>query len=299
MRCPKCGFISFDKLSSCGKCSKPISLGKLNLNGMVYAVVPPNYLSGEHEEYEDSDASFDETVAVDDDFEADSDLDFDQTTDEDFDLEQDDFTLDTDDDLETDDDLDIEMDLNEFEDSSSSEDDLGVVELEAGGDDFDLEMTMDEDTITPDFALDGEDDSTDLGSLDLALDDDFGEQAEISTDSDMELDIKEESSVEDKSASPDLDFGDIDISDLEAPSEQEGIQPNILDEVSAPSQSKQSVEVNPDGADLEDMQMGDLGLANSESTPSTPQTKTSAKGSKTGTALDDFEIDLGDLISND
>ena len=290
MRCPKCGFISFDKISSCGKCSKPINLGKLNLNGMVHDVIPPNYLSGEHEEYEDSDAGFDETVAVDDDFENDSDLDFDQTTDEDFDLEQDDFTLDSDDNME--------MDLNEFEDTNETEDDFGGSELEADSNDIDLDISMDDDTITPDFTLDSEDDSTGLGSLDLVMDDDLDQQSAPSIDTNMELEI-EESPVKDELASPELDFGDIDISDLDTPSGQEEIEANILDEVSAPSPPKQPVQVNPDGADLEDLQMGDLGMANNGPAPSTPKTKTSAKGSKTGTALDDFEIDLGDLMSDD
>jgi len=243
---------------------------------MVCNVLAPNFLSGDHGDHDEEQGDFDATMTVDENYGDQSDLDFNQTTDEDFDLEQDDFTLDGNDD-------ELGLDLNDFSDSSSEPssetEDFNFGETQAG-DNFDLEMTTD-DTITPDFDLGLENESSDLGSLDLVMD---KSGAELETPASGELEISESDS-EGLIASPDLNFGDIDISDLEAPVEKPA--------------TKQSIQVNPDGVDLEDLQMGDLGLESSATPAVTPKGKPGSKVKKTGTALDDFEIDLGDLISKD
>jgi len=44
MRCPKCGFITFDHLDTCLKCNKNIKSASENLHGSVYNVSAPTFL---------------------------------------------------------------------------------------------------------------------------------------------------------------------------------------------------------------------------------------------------------------
>ena len=46
MRCPKCGFISFDHLSSCAKCGRDISETASELQGTSIKVESPMFLGG-------------------------------------------------------------------------------------------------------------------------------------------------------------------------------------------------------------------------------------------------------------
>jgi len=46
MRCPKCGFISFDHLTSCAKCGRDISEVASDLQGTSIKVESPMFLSG-------------------------------------------------------------------------------------------------------------------------------------------------------------------------------------------------------------------------------------------------------------
>ena len=52
MRCPKCGYISFDHSESCGKCGKDISSLSTELNGVGYQVKPPSFLNIEYDDEE-------------------------------------------------------------------------------------------------------------------------------------------------------------------------------------------------------------------------------------------------------
>lgn len=45
MRCPKCGYISFDHLEHCLKCKKDISVVSNTLHGTVFNVVVPSFLN--------------------------------------------------------------------------------------------------------------------------------------------------------------------------------------------------------------------------------------------------------------
>ncbi len=54
MRCPKCGFISFDHLEECLKCKKNIKAISDSLFGSTYNVTPPNFLHLDREEKEES-----------------------------------------------------------------------------------------------------------------------------------------------------------------------------------------------------------------------------------------------------
>lgn len=44
MRCPKCGFVSYDLAETCGKCGKNISGASTELHGTVASVGPPAFL---------------------------------------------------------------------------------------------------------------------------------------------------------------------------------------------------------------------------------------------------------------
>jgi len=50
MRCPKCGYISFDHLEACLKCKKDISVASEALQGGVLHVTPPIFLNLQPEE---------------------------------------------------------------------------------------------------------------------------------------------------------------------------------------------------------------------------------------------------------
>jgi len=67
MRCPKCGYISFDHLEECLKCKKNIKTASDDLQGSVFNVTPPVFLKFQPED-RSLDASSDEMdVFVDDD----------------------------------------------------------------------------------------------------------------------------------------------------------------------------------------------------------------------------------------
>ena len=64
MKCPKCGYISFDYNDSCPKCNKDISAEREKMNLPSYAPNPPSLLTaltGEGDEPE-FDLFFEETL---------------------------------------------------------------------------------------------------------------------------------------------------------------------------------------------------------------------------------------------
>jgi hypothetical protein len=60
MRCPKCGFISFDHLTSCAKCGRDIGQVAAELQGTTIKVETPMFLSGALAAFSESGGSFDE-----------------------------------------------------------------------------------------------------------------------------------------------------------------------------------------------------------------------------------------------
>ena len=58
MRCPKCGFISFDHLTSCAKCGKDIAEVASELQGTSINVETPMFLSGALAAYAERQESF-------------------------------------------------------------------------------------------------------------------------------------------------------------------------------------------------------------------------------------------------
>ena len=60
MRCPKCGFISFDHLTSCGKCGKDVAEVASELQGTSIKLEAPMFLSAALASYGDREGSFEE-----------------------------------------------------------------------------------------------------------------------------------------------------------------------------------------------------------------------------------------------
>ncbi len=60
MRCPKCGFISFDHLTSCAKCGKDIAEVASELQGTSIKLETPMFLSAALAGYGDREGSFEE-----------------------------------------------------------------------------------------------------------------------------------------------------------------------------------------------------------------------------------------------
>ena len=60
MRCPKCGFISFDHLTSCAKCGKDIAEVASELQGTSIKVETPMFLSPALAAFADREESFEE-----------------------------------------------------------------------------------------------------------------------------------------------------------------------------------------------------------------------------------------------
>jgi len=79
MRCPKCGYISFDQINHCLRCGKNIETTAAEVNGGAYNVPAPDYLLFDvHERREQDDAdSSEKTVFSEEVQEAAEDVDFD------------------------------------------------------------------------------------------------------------------------------------------------------------------------------------------------------------------------------
>lgn len=132
MRCPKCGYISFDHLETCLNCSKDLSDSLSSVQGTTYHATPPMFLQISSDEGMGEDAREFETDVeeMDDDLEVvDPDLDIllKEETDSGSEeaLSQDSFgvpdegdTTDFDEDAEEED-REIEIDLSQFEDAGA------------------------------------------------------------------------------------------------------------------------------------------------------------------------------------
>ncbi|MBM9520170.1 hypothetical protein JWG39_10120 [Desulforhopalus vacuolatus] len=65
MRCPKCGYISFDQVDKCLRCGKNIKSTSVEVNGSAYNVPAPGYLVFDvHERREQNDADFSEEIVL-------------------------------------------------------------------------------------------------------------------------------------------------------------------------------------------------------------------------------------------
>jgi hypothetical protein len=239
MRCPKCGFISFDQLGTCKKCNKNISELTAEIEGTVFAVPAPPFFH------------FDPGSAG--------------------------------------------TEIQENADDGALFGSPETVE-EAGG----LSLSTGEES-----SLDQKDDSAGDAEATIAFDDleKVENRNEIILDTD-----KEGERVETENDDLQLDFGDIDISDLAPPEADVDIsttesltlgeeEPSVAD--MPDDSSPASASVAP-GSGLADLQVDDLDLE--APAPLVAGSRVGDKlmpSVKTGTALDDFDIDLGELISEE
>ncbi len=136
MRCPKCGFISFDHLENCLKCKKNIKNASDNLSGSVYNVAAPAFLKfttePESDEVDVMDAFMDDEATFVDDEISDPDLD---------------------------------ILLDDAEDSGDDEIQFEALPEEESGIDIDI-TDDDEDDVPPSFSLDDFDDEVDFSDSD-------------------------------------------------------------------------------------------------------------------------------------
>ena len=238
MRCPKCGYISFDHQEICRKCNKNIGDTVTEINGTVCDALAPSFLQLDATDRFSTKTS-PPKITEENVISADSGSDFAMRDDVDVDLFQGDKKIAFADDSE-----ELVMDLDDFKEVSLQED-------------YTLDLEEDRGGIKMDF--------------------------------------------------PPLDFGDLDISDLAPPDKEEGIQ-QFEEELKLAgkepvavlsenfSQQEKILAVKSTG--LEDLQVNGLNL----DTP-TKFVVGSAAGKryfppvKTGTALDKFDVDLGELFA--
>nr|WP_321465764.1 hypothetical protein [uncultured Desulfobulbus sp.] len=251
MRCPKCGYTSFDHLESCKKCHKTFGPASEEINGTTYEAVAPLFLKITKDL---------EKKVLPKPVEK---IDFDEI-------------------------------VPEEEESTP---------LRPG---IDTEFTLDEALVTEaehqgrDIALDNEELVVDL--------DDF---QEVAPRDEFTLDLDKTPGQGDADLPP-IDFGDLDISDLGPPSKEEGAEISLErnepvteqvaflqpeEPVASPQPPKP--EKGRDKSGLEDLNFNGLDLESPTKIISgSAAGKRYLPSVKTGTALDKFDIDLGDLFSD-
>ncbi len=309
MRCPKCNYISFDEMEICGGCKKNISKYSQVLHGVIFKAASPDFLwfqkpEEEHEETdvleEDAEGEIAEPEA--DDAEIDMGLDVDDgdsegegpETDNTVEFVADAEELDLDGTAADEEPQEIEFDLDSGPEAESGQ------KEEAQEIEFDLDDGKTEEKGLPDLSMDGLDD------LDMQLED-----AEESASPSVKLDkvpetkktVKKQAAAAPKAS---LDLDDLDLSGLMPPAADEAHDIS-LDEIgelslessaTTPSQKEKKKGSNEDDIDLlSDLSMDGLDL----SAPILPPAGSAAgkkmrPTAKTGTALDSFDIDLGDLL---
>jgi len=130
MRCPKCGYISFDRLEKCLNCNKDIETISSNLSGSTYNIEAPSYLNlnrvkkvepSEHLDLADEQSFNDQDEFFDDELEILVGEDEADTEEEITLMEDDQVDLESAAGDEEDDDREIEFDFSQFEDADEQE----------------------------------------------------------------------------------------------------------------------------------------------------------------------------------
>ena len=237
MRCPKCGYISFDYQNICRKCNKDIGDAVTEVNGTVCEALPPAFLQlGTKKPFRAQPLAPEA--------------------------------------------IDPEIEL------ADSVPEFGVRE-----------------GIDTDFVLGDEETALTDDKEELVMD--LDDLSEVSPREEYTLDLEESSGIEPDL--PTLDFGDLDISDLAPPDKEQPASPQFEEElqlttpepVAALSENSppQAKTLAPKSAGLEDLFLNGLNL---DSPPKSgadiaPDERYSPSV-KTGTVLDKFDIDLGELF---
>ena len=241
MRCPKCGFISFDHLEVCKKCRKNISDTSTELNGTAYDYVAPLFLQLLEK------ARMPEPARM----------------------------------------AEPEAHLEEPSLFSSGD---------GGRSGIDTEFVLEDEPAGGQADRDGED-------SDFLMD--LDEFSEVSPRGEYTIDLAEKNE-EDEPRMPSLDFGDLDISDLAPPATGGEVktekvrEPALADQPVASflaTEPADSVSPQKQTAGLEDLQFNGLNLDTPARFVAGSVTgKRYSPSVRTGTALDNFDINLGDLF---
>ncbi len=245
MRCPKCGYISFDHLERCKKCGKDIAEATAELEGTVFEAVAPAFLqfgAGGNEEVGDDMAG---TSAG----------------------------------------GEIDLTLDEAFEEVEAELELGSGE--------EVELVLGDEEELPEM-----DDATVAGEVSSGQE----ALAEAGVEGEPVLELGDDQAGGDEEIEGlQLDFGDIDISDLAPPAEEDEPEELTLDSGDEAVPLMASGPVAAAGAvpgGLEDLEIDDLDLDAPPPVAGSAASGRLAPSVKTGTALDDFDIDLGDLLAD-
>lgn len=259
MRCPKCGFISFDHLEQCKKCGKDLAGAAADLDGTVFDTLAPVFLSIRA----DLDSGEEGTVV----------------------------------------DVAVQEEVSE-PDGAVNEGETGA---DALPDENEAELVLDDDEA--ELVLDA-DDGADVvvqeeeSEVALAVSDDgveLGLEAgpETGAGDGPALELEEEPAAgDDEAEGLQLDFGDIDISDLAPPADEREREELTLDtgERAVPAMARPAA-AGASSAGLEDLDVDGLDLDAPSPVVESTRGDQLPPAVKTGTALDEFDVDLGELLS--
>jgi len=272
MRCPKCGFISFDHVEVCLKCNKDISKTSAKVVGTTYNAAPPSFLR--FNKSTDSGASVGRKQRSS------------GRLDREFDV--------------VDPDLDVLVAEDEIDDQDT--------EIEFHGDFGQGADTPGEDNF--EFALEGDDENDEMG-IDLGqFEDAFDEQQPNSLDDEVQLDLPDELADisdldpppgetlgqaidQDSPGSPAGDIMDDAFDDFNFNLELDDID----DDFSLTSPEEKKAKASND-MDLGDLSLDDIGLSDLDK-ESKPKKKKSSTDTADMDADLDFDLDLGGLSLDD
>lgn len=258
MRCPKCGFISFDHVEACLKCSKDISKTSSGLEGTTYNVAPPSFLK--IQKSADRSQGFSEEIQFDH-------------------LQEEQQAVDPD--------LDVLVD--EQEDGDDNDADI------AFGDEFEgFGSLAEEEEIEITEEDDGEELGLDLGQFEDAFEEEEPESNEESLAMDMPDELADISDLsppageigEDAPASPAEEGDDLDEFNLDLD----------LDDLDNDDFSLTTSDDKEQGADenMDDLSLDDLGLSDSEEEPPAKPKKKERDAMDMDGDLN-FDLDLGGI----
>ena len=241
MRCPKCGYISFDHLETCRKCNKNIGDAAGDLQGTAFDSAAPPFLQvAGGTRREEREAEVLQAVTAD----------------------------------------------------PSIRDEALEREGEA----------LDEEFVLEDLAFDDPPEQEEIALVD------DGQELRLSLDDADELSLEGDEEPVPASPAPasarqlpTMDFGDLDISDLAPPALDDTAEALEAEEepasVREPALAAAGMSSPAGGSGLEDLQFNDLNLEGPDRLAATETPARLAHPVRTGTALDTFQIDLGELFA--
>ena len=241
MRCPKCGYISFDHLETCRKCNKSIGDATVDLQGTAFDSAAPPFLQVAGGTRREERAG--EAVR-----------------------------------------------------GGAAEPFIQEEALETEGEALDEEIVLD------DLAFDEPPEQEEIALVD------DGPELRLSLDDTDELSLVDDDVTAPASPAPatarqlpPMDFGDLDISDLAPPALDGAVEPLQAEDepapVREPALAAAEISSPAGGSGLEDLQFNDLNLEGPDRLAATETPARLAHPVRTGTALDTFQIDLGELFA--